>query len=72
MDVKKIGLIFLTLFYACCFICMVLDYGPISRRFKILVNLWTRFILQYSPGLQKTDFLPVQTDFYFVKPIQFA
>ena len=25
-----------------------------------------------QPGLQKTDFLPVQTDFYFVKPIQFA
>ena len=25
-----------------------------------------------SSGLQKTDFLPVQTDFYFVKPIQFA
>ena len=25
-----------------------------------------------SPGLQKTDFLPVQTNFYFVKPIQFA
>ena len=24
------------------------------------------------PGLQKTDFLPVQTDFKFVKPIQFA
>ena len=23
-------------------------------------------------GLQKTDFLPVQTDFKFAKPIQFA
>ena len=25
-----------------------------------------------ATGLQKTDFLPVQTDFKFVKPIQFA
>ena len=29
-------------------------------------------IQDMSSGLQKTDFLPVQTDFYFVKPIQFA
>ena len=28
--------------------------------------------IHYVPGLQKNDFLPVQTDFYFVKPIQFA
>ena len=29
-------------------------------------------VIEFVSGLQKTDFLPVQTDFYFVKPIQFA
>ena len=49
------------------------------RRAKVLLNKPSNFsmiILDFNQvcnaGLQKTDFLPVQTDFYFVKPIQFA
>ena len=35
-------------------------------------HLYEASNLSLEAGLQKTDFLPVQTDFKFVKPIQFA
>ena len=39
-----------------------------------LLSIWSKqkLTLPSKAGLQKTDFLPVQTDFKFVKPIQFA
>ena len=40
----------------------------------ILIAAWEglKGNILWVTGLQKTDFLSVQTDFYFVKPIQFA
>ena len=35
-------------------------------------QVWANSVGQCTPGLQKTDFLLVQTDFQFVKLIQFA
>ena len=43
-----------------------------EQRDKHAAAAWFWNTQHTHPGLQKTDFLPVQTDFYFVKPIQFA